>query len=141
VKYLEKKIKLIIKHLGKKKFKAKIRSHHIIIDQNKKEGGTDEGMNPVELLNTSIASCAAFYAISFLNHRNKDFKGLDVECNWEIFENPHRVGKIDLKIILPHDLKVIEKKALLRSVEHCTLKNTLEHPPEIQFNIKEKTDK
>ena len=101
----------------------------ITIDQPRSADGTDKGMDPVELLSVSIASCAAYFAMAFLRRRILDLTGLEVECDWEYAEDPHRVGTIDLKVVLPADLPDREKEGLLRTVEHCTVKNTLEYPP------------
>ena len=126
---------LSVKHITGKTFEVTCRSHKIITDQPKAEGGTNKGMTPVELLNAAIASCAAFYAITFLSHRTINLSGLGVRCSWQYSETPHRIGSIDLTINIPSALVLTEpeKKGLLRSVEHCTIKNTLEHPPIIRI--------
>ena len=123
---------LSVKYVGGKLFESFCRSHMITIDQPRSADGKDKGMDPVELLNVSIASCAAYFAMAFLRRRISDLTGLEVECDWQYAENPHRVGTIDLKVVLPACLSEQEKEGLLRSVEHCTVKNTLEHPPRIR---------
>jgi len=120
---------LIVRHIEGKRFEASCRSHKITIDQPKSVDGTDKGMEPVELLNVSIASCAAYYALNFLRRRIADLRGLEVRCDWQYSENPHRVGTIDLAIVLPAEPTEREKEGLLRSVGQCTVKNTLEHSP------------
>lgn len=126
---------LNVKYIKGKMFEVACRSHRIIADQPRSEEGTDKGMAPVELLNAAIASCAAFYAMMFLSHRAMNLSGLMVSCSWQYSEDPHRVGSIDLTIITPcaRALTEPEKKGLLRSVEHCTIKNTLEQPPKIRI--------
>ena len=128
---------LIVIYLEGTKFEVESRSHTIITDQPKSEKGTNQGMAPVELLNASLAACVAYYAIIFLNRRFTDLKGLEVRSGWEYSENPHRVGVIHLEIISPHSLTEPEKKGLLRSVEHCTIENTLKYPPKIRINVRD----
>jgi uncharacterized OsmC-like protein len=128
---------LTVKFLEGKKFEITCRSHRIITDQPESENGTDQGMTPVELLIASLASCAAYYAVTFLERRIQNLAGLEVRSNWEYSEDPHRVGDIHLKILLPCCLNETEKKGLLRSVEHCTVGNTLKHAPKIQINMQE----
>ena len=123
---------LIVKYIEGKRFEASCRSHKITIDQPESVDGTDKGMEPVELLNVSIASCAAYYALSFLRRRIADLTGLEVRCDWQYSENPNRVGTVDLAIVLPAELTKREKEGLLRSVGQCTVKNTLEHPPTVR---------
>ena len=123
---------LIVKYIEGKRFQASCRSHKITIDQPKSVDGTDKGMDPVELLNVSIASCAAYNALNFLRRRIADLMGLEVRCDWEYSENPHRVGTIDLAVVLPAGLSKREKEGLLRAVGQCTVTNTLEHPPTVR---------
>ena len=128
---------LVIKYLERKKFEVNCRSHKIIVDQSISDGGENQGMDPVELFNAGLASCAAFYAMSFLKRRIKDMKGLEVTSSWKYAENPHRIGEISLTAKLPQKLSEEELKGLVRSIKQCTIKNTLEHNPEIQINVKE----
>lgn len=132
---------LLIKYLEKKKFEVECRDHKITIDQPKSENGSNQGMNPIEIFNASLASCAAFYAMTFLSRRIKDLKGLEVESSWSFAENPHRIGEISLSVKLPVKISESERKGLLRSVEHCTIKNTLEYPPKIIVTLNSLSDR
>jgi uncharacterized OsmC-like protein len=131
---------LSIKYLKEKKFEAKCRDHKIIIDQPKSRNGSDQGMDPIELFNAALASCAAFYALRFLSRRIKDLKGLEVESQWSFAENPHRIGEISLSVKLPRSILGSERKGLLKSVEYCTVMNTLEHPPKINVRLNSVSD-
>ncbi len=128
---------LSVKYLKGKKFEIICRDHRIIIDQPESEGGTDQGVTPIELLNASLASCAAFYAVTFLKRRITTFSGLEIRSTWLYLEDPHRVGTIHLSIVLPQRLSEYEKRGLLRIVQHCTVENTLKHPPQIHIDIME----
>ncbi|MCK4952552.1 OsmC family protein [Candidatus Bathyarchaeota archaeon] len=128
---------LTVKYLEGTKFEVTCRSHSITTDQPKSENGADQGMTPVELLNASLAACASYYAMIFLKRRFADLKGLEVRSSWKYSEDPHRVGVIQLEIIFPHSLTEPERKGLLRSVEHCTVENTLKHPPKIRINVRD----
>lgn len=127
---------LTVKYLEGKRFEVKCRSHRIITDQPEEENGNNQGMTPVELFNASFASCAAYYAMMFLKRRIPDLI-LEVQNSWHYSEDPHRIGDIHLTIVLPHDLTDPEKKGLLRSIEHCTIENTLKHTPNIQISVRE----
>ncbi len=129
---------LSVKYLKEKKFEVICRSHRIIVDQPLSEDGTDQGMTPIELLNASLASCAAFYAVTFLKRRIPTFSGLEVRSTWQYSEDPHRVGTIHLSIVLPKSLSEYEKRGLLRTVEHCTVEHTLKHHPQVHIDIMKK---
>jgi len=94
-------------------------------------------MTPVELLNASLSACAAYYASLFLKRRIEDLEGLEVRCTWNYSENPHRVGVINLTVVSPRVLTKQEKAGLLRSIEHCTIENTLKHTPEISIDVED----
>ena len=132
---------LVVKYLEGKRFEVECRSHKITVDQPKSSNGTDQGMDSVELFNAAVASCAAFYGMTFLSRRIKDLKGLEVESSWNFAENPHKVGEISLTVKLPCEISESEKKGLLRSIEHCTIKNTLEHPPNIRIRLDSFSDR
>jgi len=131
---------LIVKQLEGVKFEVTCRTHRIIVDQPESEKGTDQGMTPVELLNASLASCAAYYAVTFLERRIPDLTGLEVQSSWQYSENPHRVGVMCLTIVTPRVLTESERSGLLRTVGHCTVENTLKHIPNISIYIKVRQD-
>ena len=60
-------MRLTVKYAKGKKFEVISRSHHVITDQPNSEGGTDQGMTPVEILIASLTSFAAFYTITFFD--------------------------------------------------------------------------
>lgn len=75
--------------------------------------------------------------MTFLERRIPALSGLEVRSTWQYSETPHRVGTMHLSIVLPRRLSEPEKRGLLRTVEHCTVGNTLRHPPKIQISVKE----
>ena len=125
----------MVKHLEEVKFEVICRSHRIIVDQPESDKGTDQGMTPVELLNASLASCAAYYAVVFLKRRSPDLTGLEVQCSWQYSEDPRRVSAMHLTIVTPRALTEPEKDGLFRMVGHCTVGNTLNHSPSIRIDI------
>ena len=128
---------LTVNYLSGTKFKVTCRKHSIITDQPESEEGTDQGMTPVELLNASLSACTAYYASLFLKRHIQDLAELEVRCTWNYLEEPHRVGVINLTVVPPRVLTKQEKIGLLRSIEHCTIENTLKNTPEIRINIED----
>jgi uncharacterized OsmC-like protein len=126
---------LTVKYLEGKKFQVNCRSHSIVIDQPQSSNGTDKGMNPVEIFAASLASCAAFYATTFLNRHIKSLNGLEIKCSWNYSDNPHRIGEISLNVNIPFRISESIKKGMLRSISNCTVKNSIEHTPKIVVNL------
>jgi len=131
---------LNVRSLSETEFEITCRNHRIVVDQPKSEKGTDKGMTPVELLNASLASCVAYYATTFLKRHLTDVTGLRVESTWQYTEDPHRIGAMQIRIILPSSLTKSERDGLLRTVEHCTVENTLKHVPSVRIEIDSKED-
>ena len=126
-----------VKYLNGKRFEVTCRGHSIIVDQPESEDGTDEGMTPVELLNASFSACAAYYALLFLKRRVKNLNSLEVRASWKYSEKPRRIGAINLIVIPPRALTEQEKAGLLKSIEQCTVENTLRNSPEINIDVKD----
>jgi uncharacterized OsmC-like protein len=126
---------LTVRLLSETEFEITCRNHRIIVDQPKSEKGTDKGMTPVELFNASLASCVAHSATAFLTRRMTDLEKLTVEGTWQYTEDPHRIGAIQLRIVTHSSLTKSEKDGLLRTVEHCTVENTIKHVPNITIEV------
>ena len=131
---------LTVRFLSETEFEIICRNHRIIVDQPKSEEGTDRGMTPVELFNASLASCVAYNATVFLKRHVTDLAGLTVEGTWQYTEDPHRIGAMQIKIVSPSSLTKSEKDGLLRTVDHCTVKNTLKHVPSVTIEVDSKED-
>jgi putative redox protein len=118
------------------RFEIQSRNHRIVVDQPESEDGTDQGMTPVELFVASLASCIAYYASTFLRRHIPDLAGLEVQSSWDYSDKPHRIGAMHFVIFIPHALTESEKRGLLRTVEHCTVQNTIKHDPSISIEVK-----
>ena len=124
-----------ITHLDKVKFAIHSRSHSIICDQPTENGGEDSGMTPPELLLASLGSCAAFYAVQYLNTRNLAETGVEVTVTAEKLKQPARVGNFRVHVVCPVSLTEEQTEGLMRSVHHCLVHNTLLTPPEIAIEL------
>jgi uncharacterized OsmC-like protein len=124
-----------ITHLDKVKFAIHSRSHSIICDQPAENGGEDSGMTPPELLLASLGSCAAFYAVQYLNTRNLAETGVEVTVTAEKLKQPARVGNFRVHVVCPVSLTEEQTEGLMRSVHHCLVHNTLLTPPEIAIEL------
>jgi uncharacterized OsmC-like protein len=124
-----------ITHLDQVKFAIHSRAHSIICDQPAENGGEDSGMTPPELLLASLGSCAAFYAVQYLNTRNLAETGVEVTVTAEKLKQPARVGNFRVHVVCPVSLTEEQTEGLMRSVHHCLVHNTLLTPPEIAIEL------
>jgi uncharacterized OsmC-like protein len=116
-------------------FSVKARTHTIVCDQPQDNGGTDAGMTPPEFLLASLGACAAFYAAEYLRTRNLANSGVSVSVAAEKLKVPARLGNFIIRVDSPVCLTTEQREGLMRSVEHCLVKNTLLNPPQIEVTI------
>ena len=99
--------------------------HRIVTDQPMEERGQDAGMSPVELFVGSVASCVAYFIGQFCARHNISRDGLSIEAEWAMAENPHRVGRIDVIIHLPHRIPAEQRDRLLKVAHGCTVHQSI----------------
>lgn len=117
------------------KFSITARNHTITCDQPQENAGTDAGMTPPELLLASLGACAAFYAAEYLRTRKLAESGVSVAVTSEKLKAPARLGNFRIRVDCPVPLTTEQREGLMRSVEHCLIKNTLLNPPEIDVEL------
>jgi putative redox protein len=111
-----------------------VRGHSVFADQPVGDGGDDTAPTPTELFIASLAGCIGFYAERFLRRSQLSTAGLKVTCEYGWAENPHRVGRIAVIVDAP-GLTSERQAAFRRVIDHCTVHNTLAHPPEIRIEV------
>lgn len=118
---------IVVTHDADDRFSIRIGDHVVLTDQPP----DDAGPSPTELFIASLVACMAFFARRFLDRNGLDTSGLTVAANTEwATDKPRRVGTIDIVIDAPEmDEKLMA--GLRRTVEHCTVHNSLLHPPQI----------
>jgi putative redox protein len=125
---------ITVTHAGRDRLRIEVRGHELFADQPVEDGGEDTAPTPTELFLAGLAACVAFYAERFLRRHNLDTQGLNVRCTYDWAENPHRVGEVDLLVEAP-GVTPARRDAFARVIEHCTVHNTLEHPPEVRIQV------
>jgi uncharacterized OsmC-like protein len=124
-----------VKQVQGVKFSVHARTHSVVCDQPSENGGSDKGMTPPEFLLASLGTCAAFYAAEYLRTRNLATDGVEVSVKAEKLKGPARLGNFHIQVESPVCLTPDQREGLMRSVEHCLVKNTLLNPPQIQVEI------
>jgi putative redox protein len=116
-----------------------LRGHRLLVDQPEEEGGTDQGMTPVELLLASLGSCIGYFAARFCQRDHLPADGLRVTMAWEYEEKPHRVGSMTAHVHLPPSVAAAlepEMRARMQKVlEGCTVHNSIAITPRIDVTI------
>lgn len=113
--------------------------HRVITDQPTEDGGQDAGMSPVELFVGSVASCVAYFVGQFCARHNISRDGLIVDAEWSMAERPHRVGRIDIGIHLPHRTSAEQRERLLKVAHGCTVHQSIVTAVEISITFNPQT--
>ena len=124
-----------VTHNGGDQFSIAIRGHVIHVDQPVSEGGSDTAPSPTELFVASLASCVAFYARRYLKRHDLPQEGLTVTAEAESGAKPSRVASVTITLTLPEGVPADKREALLAVASHCTVHNTLTHPPEVRMQL------
>ena len=129
-------MEVFIEHLGAVQFEIKARGHVIVSDQPQENGGFDEGMTPPELLLASLGSCAAFYAAQYLRKHNLASEGTRVRVTAEKEKDPARLDHFRVELEIPAVLNERHHAGVEDAVHRCLIHNTVQHPPQIEFEYK-----
>ena len=98
-------MEVFIQHLGAVQFEIKARQHTMICDQPAENNGYDEGMTPPELLLASLGTCAAYYAVDYLNRNKLSPEGTKVRVTAEKVKGPFRLDDFKIEVDVPGELE------------------------------------
>ncbi|WP_327322596.1 OsmC family protein [Streptomyces sp. NBC_01210] len=116
-------------------YEVTVRGHVLTVDQPVADGGHDTAPTPVELLVAAATSCIAHYAGRFLDRHGIPRKGLRVAADYKMASaRPARVGSLSISVDVP-ELPPARAGAFQAVISHCTVKNTLQVPPEITITL------
>ena len=129
-------MEVTVEHLGAVQFAIKAGRHNIVSDQPTENGGFDEGMTPLELLLSSLGSCAGFYAAQYLRKKGLATEGTVVRVFADKTTNPARLDNFKIEVDLPLAVDEEHRKGVEEAVHHCAIHNTLQHPPTITLDVR-----
>ncbi len=122
---------MVVKFPGGKRVDAHYQGFHIQTDQHPRFGGDGSAPEPYDLFLASLATCAGIYVLGFCERRGLPTAGLSLVQRW------HRgpsgaIERIELDIELPDGFPEKYRAAVVRAAQQCTVKKTLENPPEFR---------
>ena len=99
--------------------------HVLTADESRKDGGTDEGPSPQELLAASLASCSAVTLEMYADRKGWELGDVTVEVTYE----PAQRGsptRFEIAVRLPKDVPEEQRERLMQIVARCPVHRTLE---------------
>ena len=128
-------MKLTATYHGGTRYDITSGKHRVVTDQPVDDGGQDAGMSPVELFVGSLAGCVGYFVGRYCDRHQISTKGLNVEAEWNMSEQPHRVGRITLAIHLPHRLTAEHSERLLKVAHGCTVHQSIAVSPRVAIEL------
>jgi uncharacterized OsmC-like protein len=123
-----------VRFLGGKKFEMTTRGHQVLSDQPLDNDGDDSAMTPPELFLSALGACAAYYAAEYLRARSLPDEGLEIHVAGEKGDKPVRIVSMRIEVIAP-GLTQRHRDGILRAVDACLLKHTLNKPPVVEVTV------
>ena len=125
-----------VDHIDGDAYEIRIRGHRVTVDQPVDAGGTDKAPTPTELFAASLAACVAYYAGRHLVRHGLERDGLQVHAEYDLAtDRPVRIAAIRVSVRPPDGFPAERLPALTAVASHCTLHNTLTHPPEVTVTV------
>lgn len=127
---MEKEIK--VSFPGGKRVDARYRGFLIQTDQPSYQGGEGSAPAPFDLFLASIATCAGFYVLAFCQSRGISSEGASVVMQTEKNPGTRMIDKIVITVNLPPEFPDKYTKAVIKSVDNCTVKAHILKPPKFK---------
>lgn len=116
------------------KVSASYGGFEIRTDQSVKNGGEASAPEPFDLFLASLGTCAGYYVTAFCRARNIPTEGISLVQSWTR-NDKGRLEAVRLEIRVPEDFPGRYHPALVRAVGRCSVKRTLEAPPDIETGV------
>ncbi len=127
---------IVVTHEGGLKFEAQIREHRLLVDQPRGAGaGENAGPMPIELLGASLGTCVALYVQQFCQTRGLPYEGMRVELEQVSVRHPSRIGRFDVRVVLPQPVPPEYGELLERVARSCPAHHTLVEGAEVAVRI------
>ena len=114
---------------------AEYKGFTIKTDQPVYSGGDGSAPAPFDLFLASIATCAGYYVLAFCQKRGIPTEKASVLMSTEKNPETKMIEKITLELQLPPEFPAKYEKAIIRSVEACSVKAHIEKAPSFETTV------
>lgn len=104
--------------------------HHLLADEPKDRGGTDEGMTPYQLLAAALGTCTSMTLRLYARRKDWPLAHVSVDVTHEKLhaedkDHEGRIDRLDRTIHLEGDLTDDQRQRLLQIADRCPVHRTL----------------
>jgi ribosomal protein S12 methylthiotransferase accessory factor len=121
---------------GNYKIDVEYKGFTVKTDQPVHEGGDGTAPSPFDYFLVSLAACAGYFALAFCVERKIPTEGLGVTMTTERGEVSKMIDKISIAVTPPAGFPEKYRAALIKSVDHCTVKAHILRPPQFEVSLK-----
>ena len=126
---------MLIDYLGGMKLIARHQGFEVVCDQPEDWGGENSAMTPTQLFVASFAMCVGTYVLIFAKRHDLAVEGMKIETEYQMAQDPYRVGAIQVKVVMPAPVSDEHRAALQRAAEGCVVHNAFHDPPETSIVV------
>lgn len=120
---------------GEKRLSCRVGRHVVQTDQSVADGGKDGAPSPSNYLMVSLASCGAYYVLSFCELRDIPLESVAFSLDAHFNEETKLYDRIEYKLRVTDEFPKKYHTALARSVEQCFVKKHFANPPEFSVSV------
>jgi ribosomal protein S12 methylthiotransferase accessory factor len=120
---------------GGQRVDATIGAFTVATDQPREHGGDAGAPAPFDLFLVSIATCAGIFALKFCQARNLSTDGLDLAMEWQGHKTDPSLATARLRLTLPKDFPDRYRDGIVRAMDLCAVKRTIQCPPQFSTEL------
>jgi len=121
---------MMVSFPGGKRVNASYNGFEVATDQAVDSDGDGSAPEPFDLFLASLATCAGIYVLGFCQKRDIPYDGVRLVQSWERDEKTRRLTTVRIAIEVPPQFPSKYHDALVRVANQCTVKKTIESPPD-----------
>lgn len=121
---------------GDQRVDASFGGFRVATDQPRGAGGDGAAPAPFQYFLASLATCAGFFVMAFLDRRGipRDAVSMTLRADWDAAQ--HRVPRVVIEIGVSPSFPERYRRALGAVVDQCTVKQHLERPPAFETRVR-----
>ncbi len=117
------------------KVEASVGEFTVMTDQPEKSGGDNSAPSPSELFTTSIATCAGYFALKFCRARDIDTSTMRLKMAYAWDRDQKRWPKMSIELELPNGFPDKYRKAIIKAMDQCVVKQHILQAPEFEITV------
>jgi ribosomal protein S12 methylthiotransferase accessory factor len=125
---------IVVRLTGGRRVEAELDGHRVLTDQARSNGGEDTAPSPFQVFLASLGACAGIFVQGFCARRGIPFEDI------KLIERPTygtngALESVEFELQLPPDFPRNYEEAVLRVIDQCSVRRTLQSPPMFRSHV------